>query len=275
MDQRKHDIEKHLLNWKVPASQSKEEAWEMLAKKMTRRPKPATRRLPVLVWAGTAAAILILAFFAIPEPMIFSPAVTNQTGSRQLVWLPDSSSIGLKAYSEMRYQYGSKRLVKLKGEAFFDVKAGQAFQVEFPGGQLQVLGTRFNIRAYTEASGRIDCFSGKVRLAINNKELILEKNQSVIFDDVSLDGPFRFDPEEALSLPDNRYLWTNRPLREILILICQREGYRIEATEAILTERFSGELDLSKPDQALQILATAMHFNWEIRNNKLRILEKE
>ena len=275
MDQRKHDIEKHLLSWKVPASQSKEEAWNTLSAKLANRPGPAIKKLPLIVWAGTAAAVLILTFFVLSELMFFSPAITNTTDYRQPVWLPDSSHIGLKAYSEIRYQYGSKRLIKLKGEAFFNVKAGKPFQVEFPGGRLQVLGTSFNIRAYSEASGKIDCFSGTVKLSINNREVILERNQSLIFNEASLDGPFHFDPDQALSLPDNRYIWNNRPLREILILIGQREGYEIEATEAILKERFSGELDLGKPDQALQILSTAMHFNWEIRNNELRILEKK
>lgn len=275
MDRRKHDIEKHLLSWKVPASQSKEEAWNMLAVKLANRPEPAIKKLPLIVWAGTAAAALLLIFFVLSELMVFSPEVTNTTGYKQLVWLPDSSHIGLKAYSEIKYRYGSKRLIKLKGEAFFDVKAGKPFQVEFPGGRLQVRGTSFNIRAYSEASGRIDCFSGTVRLSVNNREVILERNQSLIFNGVSLDGPFNFDPDQALALPDNRYIWNNRPLREILILISQREGYEIEATEAILNERFSGELDLSKPDQSLKILGTAMHFSWEIRDNKLHLFEKK
>lgn len=275
MEQRKHDIEKYLSGWKVPASQSKEEAWNKLAVKLTNRPKPATRKLPLIVWAATAAAALLLIFFVLSELMVFSPEVTNTTGYKQLVWLPDSSHIGLKAYSEIRYRYGSKRLVKLKGEAFFDVKAGKPFQVEFPGGWLQVLGTSFNIRAYSEASGRIDCFSGTVRLSINNREVFLEKNQSLIFNGASLDGPVNFDPDQVLSLPDNRYIWNNRPLREILILIGQREGLEIEASEAILNDRFSGELNLNKPDQSLKILGTAMHFSWEIRDNKLHLFEKE
>lgn len=275
MERRKHDIEKHLSGWKVPAMQSKEEAWNTLAAKLTNPPAPATRKLPLIIWAGTAAAAFLLIFFVLSELMVFSPAVTNTTDNKQLVWLPDSSHIGLKAYSEIRYRYGSKRLIKLIGEAFFEVKAGKPFQVEFPGGRLQVLGTSFNIRAYSEASGRIDCFSGTVRLSIKNREVILEKNQSLIFNGASLDGPFHFDPDQALSLPDNRYIWNNRPLREILILIGQREGLEIEASEAILNERFSGELNLSKPDQSLKILGTAMHFSWEIRDNKLHLFEKE
>lgn len=277
MDHLKADIEQHFSNWKVPATQSKEAAWEMLSKKIERPRKPAVNRLPLLTWSGMAAAILILAFLVVSQWLDFPSSVINPTIFSQSVLLPDSSQVGLKAYSEIEYRYrkNGKRLVKLKGEAFFQVTQGKTFEVEFPGGELTVLGTSFNIRAYSDVSGRIDCFSGKVKLHVNRQELILEKNQAIIYSESAVEGPLPFDPDKIRSLPDNTYSWTNRPLKEILLLICQREGYLPVAPETILNKRFWGELDLSRPEQALQILSTAMNFTYQIDGNKLKIFEKE
>lgn len=270
-------MEKYIQNWKVPALRSKDEAWEMLRKKMASPKKLREKKISPAIWTVAAAAVLVLAYLAVSEWMIFSHPVSNTTASRLTVWLPDSSRVEMKAYSEMRYKYrrNGERIITMEGEAFFDVKPGHTFKVGFPGGQLQVLGTSFTIRAYSEESGRIDCFNGKIRLFLHQKELTLGQGQSVIFDDASVEGPFISDPNKILSLPDNTYLWLNRPLKEILMLICQREKLQLDAPENILSLHFSGELNLGRVDQALQIMATAMHFRYQVTNHKLRILEKE
>jgi ferric-dicitrate binding protein FerR (iron transport regulator) len=212
------------------------------------------------------------------ESGLVAPRISNDGLAKQIVWLPDSSQVELKAYSEIKYNYGrigNARAINLKGEAFFDVKEGKPFKVKFPGGHLQVLGTRFNIQAYSPESGRVDCFEGAVKLSVHQKNYILEKGSSLTFDESSVDGPFGFKPEERQNLPDNVYEWANRPLKEILTLICQREGYQLEAPDGILNKRFTGKVPLKDSGQALKIIATAMDFNYQIENNKLHIFEKE
>jgi hypothetical protein len=76
-------------------------------------------------------------------------------------------------------------------------------------------------------------------------------------------------------LPAGTYRWSDRPLREVLTLLCERQGLRLEAPQPVLNRRFSGSLDIDKIRQTLQILSTAMQFNWKIENGKLLILEKE
>jgi ferric-dicitrate binding protein FerR (iron transport regulator) len=281
MKQQKSDMEQHFSGWKVPASRTKEEAWESLRDKIAAGTKssgpkkPAGKKYSLVLWAGAAAAVFLLALTAGPKLGLFSHPVKNNGQTVRTVWLPDSSRVNLKARSEINYSYFGKREVKLKGEAFFQVKAGKKFRVKFPGGSLTVLGTSFNILAYGESSGRIDCFSGTVSIEIHGKETTLKANQSVLFDSSSTEGPFTFNPQEILSLPAGTYRWSDRPLREVLTLLCERQGLRLEAPQTILNRRFSGSLDIDKTSQALQILSTAMQFNWKIENGKLLILEKE
>ncbi|MGD9557172.1 MAG: FecR family protein [Mangrovibacterium sp.] len=281
MEQQKFDMEQHFSGWKVPASRTKEEAWESLSNKIAAGTKvsvpkkPAAKKYSLVLWAGAAAAVFLLTLTAGPKLGLFSHPVKNKGQAAQVVWLPDSSRVNLKARSEITYSYFGKRELKLKGEAFFQVKPGKKFRVKFPGGNLTVLGTSFNILAYSDSSGRIDCFSGTVGIRIHGKETTLKANQSVLFDSSSTEGPFSFDPQEVLSLPPGTYRWSNRPLRDVLTLLCERQGLRLEAPQPVLDRKFSGSLDVDKTSQALQILSTAMQFNWKIENGKLMILEKE
>lgn len=276
MKDQKPDIEKLITGWKVPEATTNEAAWAKINEKLQRQQtaEKTKRRLPVWVWPAVAASILM--FFMVAESGIIFKRIGNSTLSKQIVWLPDSSQVELKTHSEIKYSYGwisGSRKVELKGEAFFDVKEGKTFRVKFPGGQLQVLGTQFNIQAYSPESGRVDCYDGAVKLSVQKKNFVLEKGKSLVFEEEAVDGPFEFAPEEKLVLPDNTYYWKNRPLKEILALICQRQGYQLEAPEHLLSRRFTGKVSLSQPENGLKVIATAMDFRFQIENNKLRLFD--
>lgn len=278
MNQEDEKMEQHISNWRVPQSLGEDEAWVRLMKaKSQKQPVRKLKRLWIgQVAAGIAALVMIV--FALSETSFFAPGELNRTLASQTVWLPDSSQVQLKAYSSIKYNYqriGGARLIHLEGEAYFKVKEGKRFEVQFPGGYLEVLGTQFTVQAYSEKSGRVDCFSGSVKVSLHNQSFTLEKGQSITFDETAVDGPFKINPAQKLNLPDNTYHWDNRPLKEILILICQRENYTLEAPDRILQKNFTGPLQLDQPGKAIEILARAMNFDYQLKTNKLLIVEKE
>jgi transmembrane sensor len=278
MSQQKHDIDKLIAGWGIPESQSQEEAWDQLMKK-AKQQKPV--RKVNFQWtkrAAVAAAIFVFAFLALSQTGFFAPQENNPTLSAQNIWLPDSSLVELKANSTVKYNYrllDGARILHLEGEALFDVKKGKTFEVKFPGGKLKVLGTEFNIQAYSKNSGRVDCYRGAVKLTIHDKNYILKKGKSLTFDPTSVDEPFDFNAENKIKLPDNTYSWNNRPLKEILMLICQRGNYTLGAPDKILSKRFTGQLNLANSEQSIQILARAMNFDFQLNSNKLKVFEKK
>ncbi|MCW0481268.1 FecR family protein [Gaoshiqia sediminis] len=278
MKQQQLDIDQHVSGFKVPADVSREEAWGRLQQKLNRTPKPNTSKIKKLIWSTAAAAALLLAFLIAFESGFFAPQVQNTQLAQQQVWLPDSSLVRLKARSKLSYKYrtiSGNRALRLRGEAFFDVRKGRTFTVRFPGGQLKVLGTKFNIQAYNSESGRVDCFEGSVKVEIHQSEFILEKGQSLTFDAHNTDGPFSFNADEISVLPDNTYHWTSRPLKEVLMLISQREGYQLLAPETLLQQRFTGSLPLTDCHQTLRIISRAMNIDYKIENHQLIIFEKQ
>lgn len=116
----------------------------------------------ILRWTSACAATVALiagAFLLIPrrvdtmakEEML----CIVETGFREKtkVILPDSTLVWLNAASRISYNkdfLAGDRIVRLEGEAFFDVKKsqGRKFVVDFGTGTVNVLGTKFNVSSY-------------------------------------------------------------------------------------------------------------------------------
>ena len=124
----------------------------------------------------------------------------NRTSKPQLVSLPDGSSVVLQKSSRVSYQklfLDSVRTVTLVGEAYFEVAkdAKHPFVVRTNELFTKVLGTSFNVRAYTSdknvivtvRSGRVAVFAHKAgdqsqKLTPSRPDsVVLTRNQQLVF----------------------------------------------------------------------------------------------
>jgi len=112
---------------------------------------------------------------------------TPRGGQYQLV-LPDGSRVWLNAVSSIRYPtafIGKERNVEITGEAYFEVKHNPAmpFKVKIntpsgDGGEVQVLGTHFNVNAYAdEATINTTLLEGSVKVSKNSSVVLLKPGQ--------------------------------------------------------------------------------------------------
>ncbi|MGN6418235.1 MAG: FecR family protein [Pseudobacter sp.] len=82
--------------------------------------------------------------------------MSTPKGRQFMLTLPDGTQVWLNAASSIRYPVsfvGKQRVVDITGEAYFEVakNAGKPFIVNVNGkGQVEVLGTHFNVNAYAE-----------------------------------------------------------------------------------------------------------------------------
>jgi ferric-dicitrate binding protein FerR (iron transport regulator) len=114
--------------------------------------------------------------------------IFSENGQKSQVILPDGTHVCLNSGSEITYTSDfnqTNRNIKLKGEAFFDVKksASYGFTVEVNSIDIQVLGTAFNVSAYDEDPDiKVSLERGKVEVRQNkDKQLlaILNPNEQV------------------------------------------------------------------------------------------------
>ncbi len=114
-------------------------------------------------------------------------ALVTPTDSTLQSNLPDGSSIELNRSSELSFKskFAEKeRRVSLKGEAFFQVLQDEKrpFIIETEAGQVQVLGTSFNVRAYPkEAIFEVYVASGKVRVTVEGTSQPIELVKGAFF----------------------------------------------------------------------------------------------
>jgi transmembrane sensor len=157
-------------------------AWDRLVSAMPRTAPRAADRAPVRssarrrslapVWlaAAVGALVLVAALYVGTRPVTF----TASPGSLASATLPDGSVVELNAGSSIAYARGfrslpfipaGERTVRLEGEAYFDVTVeGRPFVVETQSARVEVLGTRFNVRARAGET-EVVLESGSVRVA--------------------------------------------------------------------------------------------------------------
>ncbi|GAA4315177.1 FecR family protein [Compostibacter hankyongensis] len=86
--------------------------------------------------------------------------LTTPRGGEYRVVLADGTAVWMNAASRLEYPSvftGETRQVQLEGEAFFAVAsdAGHPFIVNTPGQSIRVLGTAFNVHAYTDEKATV------------------------------------------------------------------------------------------------------------------------
>jgi transmembrane sensor len=107
--------------------------------------------------------------------------------NNQLVELPDSSMVWLSENSRIAYVSNStknKRLVKVTGEAYFEVRHNKQrpFVVKAGKTQVTVLGTSFNVKVSKKRSStEVFVTNGKVEFGRENNKLILLPNEKGIY----------------------------------------------------------------------------------------------
>ena len=124
---------------------------------------------------------------------VFNTISTPRGGQYQVV-LPDGSKVWLNSVSSLRFPTffnGKQRRVEITGEAYFEVAKNQAmpFIVSVNGAEIEVLGTDFNVNAYSDESTiRTTLLEGSVKFAKDGNVAILKPGQQ---SQLSLNGQLK------------------------------------------------------------------------------------
>lgn len=191
---------------------------------VTVAPKPVAKRLPLWYALAAAASVcLLVAVFVllrreppVPETIIAAAdKVVNDT-------LTDGSIVALNRRAVLATRVTDKqRRVKLRGEAFFEVKPDvqRPFVVEVAELEIKVVGTAFNVDQQTDSNVvKVSVKEGKVRLQHADQAVLLIAGQQAVFN--RLEG--RIETLSATANPntgafrDRMLTFDNIPLSEVL-----------------------------------------------------------
>lgn len=142
-------------------------------------------------------------------------------GGRYAVTLPDGTRVWLNADSRLTYPasfHGTKRQVELTGEAYFEVAhdANRPFVVNVRDASVNVLGTRFNIRAYDAEPLETALLEGAVAFNHGTASRVLKPGQQAV---VGTDGTFSVVPanlERVMAWQKGYFYFEDTPISDIM-----------------------------------------------------------
>ncbi|MGA0556722.1 FecR domain-containing protein [Larkinella sp. VNQ87] len=231
------------------------------------------------VWAVAAMAVLLsgLLWFFLnpnqPEPVEQLAAVTTNQKMEKI--LPDGTKVLLNQNSRLTYPEAfaaDSREVELSGEAFFDVKPDptKPFRIHVRNTVVQVLGTSFSIRAYTN-DVRVAVSSGKVKFSSGKKAVTLVKNEQASFNavkDTIITMPKL--SADALTFKTGLLVFDKEPLSSVVKKLA--EVYHADiylANEQIagcpFTSDFKENLNL---EEVLTVTAESLKLQWRKDGNR-------
>ncbi|MBO9153630.1 FecR family protein [Chitinophaga sp. GCM10012297] len=143
--------------------------------------------------------------------------ISTPRGRQFRIVLPDGTKVWLNAASSVRYPVaftGNTREVSITGEAYFEVAADatKPFSVHFAEkGVVEVLGTAFNINAYTdEPSVKATLLRGSIR--VNRQRVLQPGEQADINDNNDMTVNSDEDAENAIAWKNGLFVMSSTDL---------------------------------------------------------------
>ncbi|MFA5632352.1 MAG: FecR family protein [Porticoccaceae bacterium] len=183
-------------------------------------------------------------------------------GERKSVIADDGSRITLNTDSALAMNYGAeeRRVRLLKGEAWFDVAAGdrRSFVVTTTAGEVRVTGTRFNVRMSGDGA-LVSLDEGRVELRMpdmtSEAPVVLMPGQQALLTGNHISEPLAFDRTAVTAWLRGQFVFYKTPLSEVVdTLNRHRRGRILIARQELNDLEVSGIFSTLDPDAALQAI---------------------
>lgn len=204
--------------------------------------------------------------------------VTTPRGGQFRITLPDGTKVWLNAASSLHFPASfpaGERRVEVTGEVYFEVapQATAPFIVAARGTEVTVLGTRFNVNAYTdEASVNTTLLEGSVRVAHQGRTVTLKPGaQAQVKEDIRVVD--NADTEALMAWKNGRFSCSDIPLENIMRQISRWYDVQVVFKDQI-TDTYSIEISRDVPlFKLLHFLELSGGVHFEV-NEKTIIVKK-
>lgn len=217
------------------------------------------------------------------EEIRYNTIKVPRGGEYELI-LPDHTKVRLNSATELRFPVRfekNRREVYLAGEAFFSVTKDEKrpFIVQV-GGQMavEVLGTEFNVMAYTED----DCIEttlnrGKVRVTSNRVTVELNPDEQAVYSKTEGRLSTRpVDAEKFSAWKDGKFIFENASLESIMIRLSRWYNIHVFYQNQEAKEfHFTGDLERYDDfGRTLRMLEKATNVRFHISNDNVVVSVK-
>jgi len=250
-----------------------------------------TRSLRVLFPAAAAAIVLALAWtgwrfaFHKGKPTRHHHLCSAPAGKSRIT-LPDGTQVWLNSNSRLTYDeqsFGRKnRELTLNGEAFFDgAQNGEhPFIIHAGKVDIRVLGTAFNVKAYTtDSMVATTLIRGKIAVSFREQTLVLQPDEKLTIPLTTIAPVIRqhLQKDSSGAIADiswmhNKLAFDNNTFAELGMKMKDWYGVTIHfESNDVAQLRFTGIIDTEQIDEALKTLQLSRPFHYRINGKEVWI----
>lgn len=204
------------------------------------------------------------------------------TGKDYKVVLSDGSIVHLNAFSSLRFPFsfdGKTREVYIEGEAYFDIAANarQPFIVHTGETSVEVLGTSFNVNAYSDSLVITSLIQGSVKTTAAEGEAIsLKPGMEAIYRKGYSQQVTSFDEQITLGWRKGEYTYYNKPLGTLEAVLFHWYGKKLLFEDpALASKMLTGVIERDQPvTDFLESLDKTSGITFRITEDKIYLRSK-
>lgn len=181
------------------------------------------------------------------KEILYNTISTPRGGQYQIV-LPDGSKVWLNSQSSIKFPTtfsGAERNVDISGEVYMEIaqRSKQPFIVKANGMEVQVLGTSFNINAYSDESAiKTTLVEGSVKVLRGNSQAILTPGQQAQLTQQKLSVVKDADIEKTIAWKNGFFNFNGAGVEEVMRQLARWYDIQVVYEKGIPDIEFVGKI---------------------------------
>jgi ferric-dicitrate binding protein FerR (iron transport regulator) len=208
--------------------------------------------------------------------------IANETDHVKKVLLTDSSTVWLNVHATLSWTADfneRNRRVIFTGEGYFDVHhdATRPFIIDTRDLHIQVLGTTFNVEAYSrEKTTRVSLVQGSVKVNVvqdSSIQTLLKPGYAASFSEYAATITVNeMETESIAAWKDGGFVVKDITLRDAVLRLCERNGYSVHwAATKDIGKTVSIAFTKESFEQSLGNLCYMSHKRYKIKDKQVTI----
>jgi transmembrane sensor len=236
-------------------------------------------RIAAVLIVGLITSITVL--YNRPVKQLYTAVtetISTPYGARTNFKLPDGSEVWLNSGSAISFprQYGEIRNVVLKGQAYFHVlKDGKPFIVKTGYGSIEVMGTSFDVKAYSDENFETTLVEGSVKVINNtNKIATLKPGQQSVITSANEFSLYEVNTELITSWRDGKLMFVKEPFQNVAKALERWYNVKIELQgEQLKKLCYTGTIEMETFSEVLELIniTTPIRYKFDKNNRVLKI----
>lgn len=182
--------------------------------------------------------------------------VSTRNGKESHIVLEDGTEVWLNAASSISFPMefsASERKVRIKGEAYFEVSKNplKPFRVQIDSnssdGEIEVLGTHFNVSAYPGEEVKTTLLEGSVKIKRENETKMLYPGDQASYSQGKISVEKNVNVNQVMAWKQGLFIFNNADIKTIMNQMARWYDVEVIYKGKITAEGFTGKIYKSLP----------------------------